>query len=223
MRRVKWALASALVVVAAMRPVLALAQSSGVARDIAWPPAGVPATAGALAPPEIEAAVRRAGFEPVSRPLQRGRVYVLFALDPYDMDVKLTVDAGSGRVLWVTGVSGTRYGGAGYDSYRPWSRYERPPTPPGDIPNIWPGRSNSGPIRSSVSLRPALPLPRTRPADLTSAAAKETAPPPQPAQQAREGREGGEPKTTAPVRSDVAPAAKVLPMAPTMVPVAPLE
>jgi hypothetical protein len=71
-------------------------------------------------------------------------------------------------------------------------------------------------------MRPALPLPRTRPADLTSAAAKETALPPQPAQQAREGREG-EPKTTAPVRSDVAPAAKALPMAPTMVPVAPLE
>src|SRR6266853_676879 len=223
MRSIKWALASALVVVAAMPPVLALAQSNGAARDIAWPPAGVSATAGALAPPEIEAEVRRAGFEPMSRPLQRGRVYVLFALDPYDMDVKLTVDAGSGRVLWVAGVSGTRYGGAGYFSHRPWSRYERPPAPPGDIPNIWPGKNNSGSVRSSASLRPALPLPRTRPADLTSAAAKETAPPPHPAHQAREGREGDEPKTTAPVRSDVAPAAKALPMAPTMVPVAPLE
>jgi hypothetical protein len=205
-----------------MPPVLALAQPNGAARDIAWPPAGVSATAGALAPPEIEAEVRRAGFEPLSRPLQRGRVYVLFALDPYDMDVKLTVDAGSGRVLWVAGVSGARYGGAGYFSHHPWSRYERPPPPPGDIPNIWPGKNNSGSVRSSASLRPALPLPRTRPADLTSAAAKETALPPQPAQQAREGREGGEPKTTAPVR-EVAPAAKALPMAPTMVPVAPLE
>ena len=222
MRSIKWALASALVVFAAMPPVLALAQSNGAARDIAWPPAGVSATAGALAPPEIEAEVRRAGFEPMSRPLQRGRVYVLFALDPYDMDVKLTVDAGSGRVLWVAGVSGTRYGGAGYFSHRPWSRYERPPAPPGDIPNIWPGKNNSGSVRSSASLRPALPLPRTRPADLTSTAAKETALPPQPAQQAREGREGGEPKTTAPVR-EVAPPAKALPMAPTMVPVAPLE
>jgi hypothetical protein len=205
-----------------MPPVLALAQSNGAARDIAWPPAGVSATAGALAPPEIEAEVRRAGFEPMSRPVQRGRVYVLFALDPYDMDVKLTVDAGSGRVLWVAGVSGTRYGGAGYFTYRPWSRYERPPTPPGDIPNIWPGKNNSGSVRSSAFLRPALPLPRTRPADLTSAAAKETALPPQPAQPAREGREVGEPKTAAPVR-EVAPAAKALPMAPTMVPVAPLE
>jgi len=206
-----------------MPPVLALAQSSGMARDTTGPVAGVSAILGMLAPAEIEAEVRRAGFEPMNRPIQRGRVYVLFALDPYDMDVKLTVDAGTGRVLWVRGVSGARYGGAGYYSYRPWSRFERPPTPPGDIPNIWPGKNNSGSVRSSASLRPAPPLPRTRPADLTSAVAKETAPPPHPAHQAREGREGDEPKTTAPVRSDVAPAAKALPMAPTMVPVAPLE
>src|SRR5258708_39807580 len=179
MRSIKWARASALVVFAAMPPMLALAQSNGVPRDIS-------ATAGALAPPEIEAAVRRAGFEPMRRPLQRGRVYVLFALDPYHMHVKLTVDAGSGRLLRVAGVSGTRYGGAGYFSHRPWSRYERPPAPPGDIPNIWPGKNNSGSVRSSASLRPGLPLPRTRPADLTSAAAKETAPPPHPAHQARE-------------------------------------
>jgi len=207
-----------------MSPVLALAQSSGVARDMAWPPDGVSATAGALAPAEIEAEVRRAGFEPISRPFQRGRIYILFALDPYDRDVRLTVDAGSGRVLRVAGIP--RYGGAGYSGYygdRLWSRYQRPPVPPSDIPNIWPGRSNSGSVRSGASLRPALPLPRTRPADLTSAAAKETAPPPQPAQQARDGRERGEPKTTAPVRSDVVPAAKALPLAPTMVPVAPLE
>ncbi len=222
MTGIKWALGSALVV-AAMPPVLALAQSSGMARDTTGPVAGVSAILGMLAPAEIEAEVRRAGFEPMNRPIQRGRVYVLFALDPYDMDVKLTVDAGTGRVLWVRGVSGARYGGAGYYSYRPWSRFERPPTPPGDIPNIWPGKNNSGSVRSSASLRPAPPLPRTRPADLTSAAAKETAPPPHPAHQAREGREGDEPKTTAPVRSDVAPAAKALPMAPTMVPVAPLE
>jgi hypothetical protein len=222
MRRINWALGSALVVFAAMSPVLVLAQSSGVARDATWSVAGVSATRGMLAPAEIEAEVRRAGFEPISRPAQRGRVYVLFALDPYDMDVKLTVDAGSGRLLWVAGIP--RYGGAGYYGDRPLSRRERPPIPPGDIPNIWPGKNNSGSVRSGASMRPAPPLPRTRPADLTSAAAKETAaPPPNPAQQVREGREGGEPKTTAPVHADVAPAAKALPMSPTMVPVAPLE
>jgi hypothetical protein len=221
MKRIKGALGSALVIFAAMPPVLGFAQSGGMERDIAWPPARISPTAGALAPPQVEAEVRRAGFEPISRPVQRGRVYVLFALDPYDMDVKLTVDAGSGRVLWVAGVP--RYGGSGYYSYRPLSRYERPPTPPGDIPNIWPGRNNSGSVRSSVSMRPSPPLPRTRPADLTSAASKEPARPPHPAQQAREGREGGEPKAAAPGRPDVAPAAKGPTMPPTMVPVAPLE
>jgi hypothetical protein len=217
MKRINWALGFALVIGAAMWPVLGLAQS----RDMAWPSGGVSATGGALAPAEIEVEVRRAGFEPISHPFERGRVYVLFALDPYDRDVRLTVDAGSGRVLRVAGIP--RYGGAGYYGDRLWSRYERPPVPPSDIPNIWPGRSNSGSVRSSASLRPGLPLPRTRPADLTSAAAKETAPPPHPAQQARESTDGGEPKTTAPVRSDVAPATKALPMTPTMVPVAPLE
>jgi hypothetical protein len=225
MRRVKWALGSAFIVFAAMPPVLALAQSNGVARDTNWPVVGASAPLDMLAPPQIEAAVRRAGFEPTSRAVQRGRVYVLFALDPYDMDVKLSVDAGSGRVLWVTDATGPRYAGAGYYSYHPWSRYERPPPPPGDIPNIRPGKNNSGSARNSAPMRPALPLPRTRPADLTAAAAKETAPPPRayPLPQAGERREGGEPQTTVPVHSDLAPAAKVPPIAPTMVPVAPLE
>ena len=218
MRRIKWALGSALAVFAAMPPVLALAQSSGMPRDMTLPVVGVSPTAGALAPPEIEAEVRRAGFEPISRPVQRGRVYVLFALDPYDIDVKLTVDAGSGRVLWVAGVP--RYGGERYYSDRSLSRYDRPPIPPSDIPNTWPGKNNSGPVRSSTSMRPTLPLPRTRPADLTSAAAKETATP-YTSPRTGEGREGGAPKAAAPLRSDVAPAAKSPPV--TMVPVAPLE
>jgi len=208
-----------------MPPVLVLAQSSGVARDITGPVAGVAATAGTLAPAEILTEVRRAGFEPMSRPVQQGRVYVLLAADPYDMDVKLTVDAGSGRVLWATGVIGARYGGAGYYTYRPLSRYERPPIPPGDIPNMGPGKNNSGLVRSSVSTRSSPPLPRTRPADLTSAVAKETAAPaPYAPPRAAEGREGGEPRAASPAgRTDVAPAAQPPAVRPTMVPVAPLE
>src|SRR5258708_18872126 len=106
MRSIKWALASALVVVAAMPPVLALAQSNGAARDIAWPPAGVLATAGMLAPPEIEAAVRRAGVEPLNPPPPPGTGFVLFALGPHDNGVELTLPAGSGRRLWVAGGGG---------------------------------------------------------------------------------------------------------------------
>jgi hypothetical protein len=214
MRRIKRGVGAALAVFAAMVPGLALAQWNGVP--------GVPATAGALAPPEILAQVRRAGFAPMSRPVQRGRVYVLFAVDPYDMDVKLTVDAGSGRVLWVTDATGPRYGGAGYYSNPPLSRYDRPPIPPSDIPHMGPGTNNSGLARSSASTRPPPPLPRTRPADLTSAAAKETVPPTRyTSPRTEERRESSEPKAAAPVRSDVAPAAKPPPV--TMVPVAPLE
>jgi hypothetical protein len=220
MRRMKGALRAALAVFAAMAPVLALAQSNGVPPPYPPPRAGegaggVSAMAGTLAPREILAEARQAGFEPISRPVQRGRVYVLFAVDPYDMDVKLTLDAGSGRVLRVTGIIGPRYSWAGYYSYRPLSRYERPPIPPGDVPNIGFTRNNFGPARSNAFMRPSLPLPRTRPADLTHAVAKETASPP-PYTSPRAGAD-----RAAPVRSDVAPAAKS--PAVTMVPVAPLE
>jgi hypothetical protein len=218
MTRMKGALGSALVIFAIMPLGLALAQPNGWTRDMTGPAPGFSSTAGALTPPEIVAEVRRAGFDPIGRPVQRGRVYVLFARDPYDTDVKLMVDAGSGRVLWVTGVIGARYGGAGYYTYRPLPRYERPPVPPGDIPNIGTGNTNSGPVRSSASMRPAPPLPRTRPTDL--AVAKETTPPP-PYPAARAGE--GEPKAAAPGRPDIGPAAKPPPLAPTMVPVAPLE
>jgi hypothetical protein len=224
MKSMKRAVRVALAVFAAA-PGAALAQWNGVPPP--YPPSharegreGVagPAMAGMLAPRDIVAGVRRAGFEPISRPVQRGRVYVLFAVDPYDVDVKLTVDAGSGRVLWVTDTIGPRYGRAGY--YPP-SRYERPPVPPGDIPYLGPGRNSSGPARSNASMRPSLPLPRTRPADLTSAAAKETPSPSPYASRTGAGQESGEPKAATPVRSDVAPAAKSPPV--TMVPVAPLE
>ena len=230
MRRTKRALGAALAVFAAMPPGLALAQwnapPSPYPSTHAWDgreeAAGGPAMAGALAPQQIVAGVRRAGFEPISRPIQRGRIYVLFAVDPYDVDVKLTVDAGSGRVLGVTDTVGPRYGGAGYSSH-PLSRYERPPVPPGDIPYMGPGRNNSGQTRSGASIRPSLPLPRTRPADVTSAAAKETtSPAPYTPPRTGDGStEGGAPRAAAPVRSDAATPAKPPPV--TMVPVAPLE
>src|SRR6266849_4623549 len=111
MRRIKGALGPAVVIFVATLPVLGLAQSNGAVRDITPPVAGTSATGGTLAPAEIVTDVQRARFEPISRPVQRGRVYVLFALDPNARDVKLTIDAGSGRVLWVTGIVGTRYGG----------------------------------------------------------------------------------------------------------------
>jgi hypothetical protein len=168
--------------------------------------------AGTLAPSEIVAEVRRAGFEPISRPVQRGRVYVLFALDRDNVDVELTVHAGSGHLLWINDRVDARYGGSGYYGYQALSRYERPPVPPADIPAAGPARSNWSSFRSKASLRRSPPLPRTRPADVTSGAAKESAP-----------RAQGEPRPVPPGRSEVLPAAVSRPAPPTMVPVAPLE
>jgi hypothetical protein len=210
MKRIKGALGPAVVIFVVAPLALALTHSNARAQAMTVPPA--PATVGTLSPPEIVAQVRRAGFDPVSHPVQRGNIYVLFALDPDYLDVRLTVDGRSGRVLWVTDVGGRRYGDSGYFGYRVFSRDERPPIPPGDIPNIGPTRSNLGPVRSNASVRRSPPLPRLRPTDLTGAAPKESAPPVQ-----------SDPKATVPVRSDVPPAATARPAPPTMVPIAPLE
>jgi hypothetical protein len=102
-----------------------------------------------LPPPEIVASVRSAGFDPVSRPLHRGRVYIVFATDRDDIDVRLTIDAQSGRVLSVTRLAGELYEEPGYDRgyvpprvpqgyappyERPPHLYERGPVPPAEVP-----------------------------------------------------------------------------------------
>lgn len=185
---------------------LALAPSNGAAQDISRAVAGGLAARPTLAPPQIMMEVRRAGFEPISRPVQRGAVYVLSALDGDDIDVRLTVDARSGRLLSVANVSTARYGDYYYYyGYPAWLRRAGPPVPPADIPSIGPDMNNFRPDRTAVRRSP--PLPRTRPGELTSAANKQSAMPAE---------------ATAPAAPDVAPAAKPA-VAPTMVPVAPLE
>jgi hypothetical protein len=210
----KGALGLAVVIFVAWPPVSGLAQPIGATPGMPLHVAGASAMAGSLTPSEIAAEVRRAGFDPVNRPVRRGSVYVLFALDPDGMDVELAVDAGSGRVLWINDIVGVRYtGSAGYYDFHALSHYERPPVPPADIPNAGPARNNLGSFRSKASLRRAPPLPRIRPAaDFTSGVTKDSAP-----------RVQSEPKVAAPGRSDVVPAATSPAAPPTMVPVAPLE
>jgi len=193
----------------AASPVLAPAQSSYPT----MPVAGASATAGMLGPWEIMAAVRRAGFDPISRPVQRGHVFLLRAVDQDDADVRLTVDAGTGRVLWIGGVAAMPYGGPDYyGGYRPWSGYARPPMPPANIPNTGPGRTSFAPAKNTASIQHSPPLPRTRPANLASGA-KQPAPVAQ-----------SEPKAAAPSQSNALPATPTAsPAQPTMVPVAPLE
>jgi hypothetical protein len=193
-RAVGWVL-TALVAV----PVVALAPSNGAAQDISRTVAGGWTTPPTLAPSQIMMQVRRAGFEPISRPVQRGPVYVLSALDRDDVDVRLTVDAHNGRLLRIADISTTRY--ASVYGYPAWPRLARPPLPPADIPNIAPDMNKFRPDRTAVRRSP--PLPPTRPGELSGAANKQSAAPP--------------------VHPDVAPATKPPAVAPTMVPVAPLE
>src|SRR5215469_17073957 len=102
MNRIMRSLAPAVGFFVVVAPQLTLAQSDGATFDMTWPQ-GAPAISSTLPPAEILAEIRREGFYPIGRPVQRGRVYVLFAVDQDDFDVQLTVDAASGRVLRVAG------------------------------------------------------------------------------------------------------------------------
>jgi hypothetical protein len=144
--------------VAAM-PETAIAQTSSEELDGTLGGGGAAWSAGRLAPAEIAAEVRRAGFYPVSRPVRRGRVYVLFAVDQDDMDVKLTVDAESGRVLWAAGAV-AHLGGPGY--YRSLWHAERPPLPSADVPGV----TATARKTATRNTKRFPPLPRTRPLDL---------------------------------------------------------
>ena len=126
------------------------------------------ADGGALTSSESIARVRSDGFVPLSRPVQRDGVYVLFVLDRHYQDAKLTVDAGGGHAIASARLAGTRFGGRGFAGYDVFSGFRRPPVPPADIPNV-------GSARSNPSARRSPPLPRTRP-DAVTAPAKEIAP-----------------------------------------------
>jgi len=168
----------------------------------------------ALPPAEIVASVRSAGFDPLSRPVRRGSMYVVFARDRYLMDVQVKIDARSGRVLSATRLAGTAYGGPGYEAYDR-RRYEPAPVPPGEIPSLAPRRP-PGPVaieggRRSTE-RPA-PLPRARPDEVVTGEVKDAAPPVRPDAPAA----AANPPAAAAKRQPAPPPQ------PVMVPVAPLE
>jgi hypothetical protein len=210
------------------------AQPVSPAPDVATP-ASAPAPAAsrvaqpkpnALPPAEIVASVSSAGFKPLSRPVQRGAVYYVFARDSYLMDVRVAVDARSGRVLSATRVAGTSYGGPGYESYG--RRYEPAPVPPGEIPLQQPRRP-SGPAALEARRRPAerpgesAPLPRARPDEVVTGDVKEAPP------RVRPDAPAANPPAEKPPAADPAAAAgsakpqPAPPQPPIMVPVAPLE
>jgi hypothetical protein len=159
------------------------------------PPGGLPM--GSMLPPrEILAALRSAGFDPLSRPVARGGVYVVFALNRYYMDVQVRVDGRSGRVLSVTRLAGAAYGGPIYEGHLPAlqrgyppayappaANYEHPPVPPANVPLAPPARNfgAAAPSRSGApetvakkSAPPQAPVPRVRPEDNPPSAAPDS-------------------------------------------------
>jgi hypothetical protein len=210
--------------------VLAIASGAGAqplpvpeeAPAAAAPPRAAQPQPNALAAAEIVASVRSAGFDPLSRPVRRGSIYVVFARDRYLMDVQVRVDARSGRVLAATRLAGVAFGGPGYEAYDR-RRYEPAPVPPGEIPLQPPlqqSRRLPGPVAIGGGRRPAersgeqpAPLPRARPDEVVTGDVKEAAPPV---------------RTDPPAANPPAAAASPKPPPspppqPVMVPVAPLE
>jgi hypothetical protein len=154
--------------------------------EMTWPVTGSPGMAGSLPPADILAEVRREGFYPVSRPVHRGRVYVLFAVDQDDMDVKLTVDAASGRVLWVAEAV-AHLGGPGHYGYRTHWRAEHPNSEHLNSEHL--NSEHSPPVESAnaaseshhgsrTSHKRFPPLPRSRPVDLAEPEASAAEPSP---------------------------------------------
>jgi len=122
------------------------------------------AGAGGLPPHEILTIIRSTGFEPLGRPVRNGQTYVLRAIDPYDMEVRLIVDARTGRIVSANDAL-SRYAGAGYPP-APGPVYGRifglqrlddgfgPARPPRGVPGAQPHP------RASAAVAP---LPRPRP------------------------------------------------------------
>ena len=84
---------------------------------------------GMLPPYEVLTIVRSMGFETQGRPMLRGRVYIVHAIDNQDIPVRVAVDAASGRVVRVV----ERMPGAGYGSLPP-DRYGAYPVPQAPVP-----------------------------------------------------------------------------------------
>jgi hypothetical protein len=173
---VKWT-SAALAVVAALG---ALGLATAGAQPIDGPPI---AYGDGPSPYEIVGIVRANGFRPLGPPLRRGRVYVVHAMEPRGDDVRIVVDALSGRILSVAALDAPAYAGPAYPGpayeamdepappYMRGGQYRYGPpermttgSPPDRIP---PGNAApAAPVtRSAAVTPPRTPLPRPRPVD----------------------------------------------------------
>ncbi|MDQ2082989.1 hypothetical protein RA307_22620 [Xanthobacteraceae bacterium Astr-EGSB] len=131
-----------------------------------------PVVAG-LPPYEIVAILRAAGFEPVVRPVRGAGVFFVRALAPDDEDVRVTVEARTGRILEVhpMGYARAPFPG-GYRLASPRVYYDRSagfedmtgalPVPPRGVPG--------GATHLNARKAATPPLPRPRPGEAVAAA-----------------------------------------------------
>jgi hypothetical protein len=116
---------------------------------------------GAVMPPyEVLTIVRSMGFDPMSRPVLRGPVYVVRALDDDDIPVRVAIDARSGQVVRVT-ESGINYPGS-WPGVRSGA-YVLPPetVPPGE--RYLPPREFGRQVPPPHKLATRTPIPRAAP------------------------------------------------------------
>jgi hypothetical protein len=135
------------------------------------------------------------GLDPVTRPVLRGRTYVLRAFDGSHKEKRVLVDAHSGEVL---SARATAEAAPAYAPYNPrYGRYD-PPRPPGSIarvatvpdaepildeplfPRAGRGAPAAVPAPRSAALTPQTPSPKVAPApaapDATAAVSTNSAP-----------------------------------------------
>ena len=146
------------------------------------PPPGA-ATGMAILPPyEMLTIVRSMGFDPIARPVLRGPVYVIRALDEDDIPVRVAIDARSGNVVRVTeggpgGGQGGRFGEYGLppESVPPGAVYPAPRAAMTSLPA--PPHEAARPLPPRPRLAARTPMPRPAPPASKAATASPTPPP----------------------------------------------
>jgi hypothetical protein len=158
---------------------------------------------------EIVAIVRSTGLEPLHRPMRQGPSYVLRAMNPVGQEVRVIVDARSGRIVKVVPLPGPRYvaplGPTPYgrppgrtamvpDGYGPSSRVTALPPGIDGPPAVGAGRppaAAAAPHPAAPAGAPPLPRPRPKVAgtEAPAAATAPAAPPSPPKGEVKDGKE----------------------------------
>ena len=138
-----------------------------------------PGLDGGLPPAEVNALVRSTGLRPLEVPIRRGPVYGMRAIDPDGQEVRVIVNARTGRISKVIPITLPRYAlvppsgrppgriAMVPDDYGPDARLGGPPGLDGPPPNGPGAPTGSVPVGGNAPHDPAAqaatPLPRPRP------------------------------------------------------------